>query len=425
LLRITIARITLILVLISSLTFVFHGQLARAWNGTIYIDTNGDVSPSDAPIQRNGDIYTLTDNITSDADGIIIQCDDIVIDGAGHAIQGALAFESKGMDLTGRSNVTIRNTIIEAFDYGIYLFSSSNVRVVGSILVSNYYGIWLFSSSSNQITGNKMVTNVIGIGLSLSSDSNNIFHNSFRENNAQAVCDSESISNVWDDGYPAGGNYWSDYNGSDYNRGSSQNVAGSDGIGDTPYTIDDNNADHYPLTKPYGGPTDVGITDVIASKNVVDQGYTLNITVKVLNYGEQTEAFSLTAKANTTVIWTQTVALATRTSETITYTWNTSGLAKGNYTINAYAEPVLGETDTTDNNVTDGWIIIAMVGDITGIGNLPDGKCDAKDVALVASLFGVRYTDPRYKPNSDVVYDGKIDARDVSLVAKNFGKKDP
>ena len=95
LLRITIARITLILVLISSLTFVFNAQLAGAWSGTVYIDTNGDVSPSDAPIQRNGNTYTLTDNITSDADGIIIQCNDIVIDGAGHAIQGALAFESK------------------------------------------------------------------------------------------------------------------------------------------------------------------------------------------------------------------------------------------------------------------------------------------------------------------------------------------
>jgi hypothetical protein len=66
-----------------------------------------------------------------------------------------------------------------------------------------------------------------------------------------------------------------------------------------------------------------------------------------------------------------------------------------------------------------------MVGDITGTGGLPDGKCDAKDVALVASLFGANYPNPRYKPNADIVYDGKIDARDVSLVAKNFGKKDP
>jgi len=47
---------------------------------------------------------------------------------------------------------------------------------------------------------------------------------------------------VWDDGYPSGGNYWSDYNGTDANH---------DGIGDTPYVIDANNADNYPLMTPY------------------------------------------------------------------------------------------------------------------------------------------------------------------------------
>jgi hypothetical protein len=35
-----------------------------------------------------------------------------------------------------------------------------------------------------------------------------------------------------------GGNYWSGYNGTDSDQ---------DGIGDTPYIIDENNTDHYPL----------------------------------------------------------------------------------------------------------------------------------------------------------------------------------
>jgi parallel beta-helix repeat protein len=48
--------------------------------------------------------------------------------------------------------------------------------------------------------------------------------------------------NVWDDGYPSGGNYWSDYTGVDAN---------GDGIGDTPYIIDANNTDRYPVMHPW------------------------------------------------------------------------------------------------------------------------------------------------------------------------------
>jgi hypothetical protein len=67
-----------------------------------------------------------------------------------------------------------------------------------------------------------------------------IYHNNFIDNTLQ-VYSFESL-NVWDDGYPSGGNYWSDYTGTDGN---------GDGIGDTPYTIDVNNIDHYPLVNPW------------------------------------------------------------------------------------------------------------------------------------------------------------------------------
>jgi len=48
--------------------------------------------------------------------------------------------------------------------------------------------------------------------------------------------------NTWDDGYPSGGNYWSDCTFEDQN---------SDGICDAPYVIDENNQDNYPLMSPW------------------------------------------------------------------------------------------------------------------------------------------------------------------------------
>ena len=54
-------------------------------------------------------------------------------------------------------------------------------------------------------------------------------------------------ANTWDDGYPSGGNYWSDYADIDQYCGPYQNETGPDGIWDHPYEIDENNIDHYPI----------------------------------------------------------------------------------------------------------------------------------------------------------------------------------
>jgi hypothetical protein len=84
------------------------------------------------------------------------------------------------------------------------------------------------------------------VHIHLYSPSNNtIYHNNFIGNAFQASTDGSP--NTWDNGYPSGGNYWSDYNGTDLHSGPCQNVTGSDGIGDTPYAIGANNMDDYPL----------------------------------------------------------------------------------------------------------------------------------------------------------------------------------
>jgi len=376
----------LTLLLIGTLTLAFNTQPVKA-SGTIYIRADGSIDPPTAPIHRDGDVYTFTNNIY---DSIVIERDNIVIDGTGKTIQGTEELDSRGIDLSNRVNVTVRNTRITAFSYGVclnyssinsisgndlndnrffgivlissldnsisqnnvtnnnggvVLFSSLNNSIVGNNIknndnhgiafsfssnssisrnnitdnyngiylesssnfnsitennvIHNFYGIWgEFSSDYNNISGNNIKNNDVGIGLPNSSynsisgnnvtdnnygidilwdssdnsivgnniknniygialyfrSNNKFWHNNFINNTQQVYIPYSGYANFWDDGYPSGGNYWSDYAGVDVKKGSGQDLPGSDGIGDTPYIIDANNRDQYPLMTPYGAP---------------------------------------------------------------------------------------------------------------------------------------------------------------------------
>jgi parallel beta-helix repeat protein len=143
-------------------------------------------------------------------------------------------------------NNIMGNNIANNDGAGIGLYWSSNYNTIsGNDIRNNSMGIWLDQSSNNTISGNNITNNQHGI--SLSSSYNKIGHNNFINNTWQA---SSGWVNAWDDGYPSGGNYWSNYTGVDMNSGFYQNQTDSDGIGDMPHTIDANNIDNYPLMAP-------------------------------------------------------------------------------------------------------------------------------------------------------------------------------
>jgi len=276
-----VSGIMLTLLLIGMLTLAFNIQPVRA-NGTIYIRADGSVAPDTAPISSVGNItYTFTGNIY---DFIVVERDNIVIDGAGYTLQGA--WGGTGIDLTDRSNATIKNMEIKAFSRGIQLSGSSNniiqgnnvtantyygIRlrdysnnnsVSGNNVTNNYYGIWIYNSSDNSVYRNDMTNNEYGVRL-CSSSNNKIYHNNFLQNWNQVY--SHASTNVWDDGYPSGGNYWSDYTGVDVKSGLNHDQSGSDGIGDTAYVAHVNNIDHYPLMHPWGSPPPPSYTLTIYS----------------------------------------------------------------------------------------------------------------------------------------------------------------
>jgi parallel beta-helix repeat protein len=126
--------------------------------------------------------------------------------------------------------------------HGITLSSNSfNNTISNNDLTHNYHGIWLSNSFNNSIFENTIAHNEL-LGIELASSPNNTFyHNIFINNPKHVVSDNQA--NTWDDGYPSGGNYWSDYKERYLNATELDNS----GIWDTPYVINENNQDNYPL----------------------------------------------------------------------------------------------------------------------------------------------------------------------------------
>ncbi len=143
-------------------------------------------------------------------------------------------------------NGVISGNDVRRNDCGICLDSADGTIVHNNTVLNNGYGI-LVDSTSVIVSGNTVSTSDYGIYVS-SPDTSTIYHNNIIGNTDQAL---DLMSNQWDNGYPSGGNFWSDYTGIDNCSGPSQDICPDpDGIGDTPYVIDADSQDRYPLMSP-------------------------------------------------------------------------------------------------------------------------------------------------------------------------------
>ncbi len=166
------SKLTLLLVLCSLLVSLWRISIVKA-SGTIFIRADGSVEPPIAQIQRNGDLYTFNDDICGE---IVVERSNIIIDGNGYTLQADGG--GKGFSLYSINNVTIKNTNIKGFTYGVHLNSASNNTVSRNTIKNNFNGIKLQWSSNNTLSGNNIKNNNFQ-GIELSSS----FSNALSENN--------------------------------------------------------------------------------------------------------------------------------------------------------------------------------------------------------------------------------------------------
>jgi parallel beta-helix repeat protein len=145
---------------------------------TIYIRADGSVEGTDT-IQRDGDVYFLISDISG---SIVVERDNVVVDGNGYALQGLGT--GRGIDLSDRLNVTVKNFEITGFETGIYIYDHCEPRnntISSNIITNNTYGLYIEFAHNHTISGNTIANNEYGIYL-LESHFNVLRNNSLSNN---------------------------------------------------------------------------------------------------------------------------------------------------------------------------------------------------------------------------------------------------
>jgi parallel beta-helix repeat protein len=248
------------------------------WSGIYSEQIVGEINDVDDSNTVNGKpIYYWVNkhDLTIPTNGgsvILVNCSNITVKGL------EIKNNSHGILLINTSSSTITENNLENNLNGLVLsFNSNNNQIIGNRINKNSsgleihkssgnlvrknkianngsfttggYGIFLYVSSGNalienEILNNNISTSTIGL-LLLYSDSNRIYHNNFINNSRQIS--SDGWPNSFDNGYPSGGNYWSDYDTPEEGC-----VDGDkNGFCDEPYKFS-GGQDNYPFVKENG-----------------------------------------------------------------------------------------------------------------------------------------------------------------------------
>ncbi len=216
----------------------------------ISINADGTFQPADAPLTRSGDVYTFTGNFSG---GILVHRSNIVIDGAGYALNGDGALRSAGIDLSNNVtsipgpdniwNVTIKNLAIVNFDFSINTSGGGNDTIFNDYIANTMSGlqggVFFWACGGNNVS----YCTICGdpaVYMHFCSSGNTITHNNLRGGISLEIGGAETVD----------GNYFADYTA----RYPHASQIGSTGIWDTPYSYNSSYEsliqDFHPLVNP-------------------------------------------------------------------------------------------------------------------------------------------------------------------------------
>ncbi|MFZ5559889.1 MAG: right-handed parallel beta-helix repeat-containing protein [Patescibacteria group bacterium] len=278
---------------------------------------------------------TLTQDLI---ESIEITTDNIVFDCNGHTIS---AVSSHGIYINDKEDIAIKNCIVTNSFYGLHLIYSSQNTITNNMLSNNqgpglniayssyneitnniinlntWYGIRMIGAQDNLIKNNLISSNNYeGIDIDKSAltpsgeievSRNTIIENTITSNGGGGIAVHYCLDNYiyhnnfinnqliwfgsqnyqyppafWDNDYPDGGNYWSDYLGVDQFSGPNQDQSGSDGIGDAPTLFSYYSRDRYPFMNENGWEAIINQPPILSNLNqykfdsitVIEEGWT-------------------------------------------------------------------------------------------------------------------------------------------------------
>ena len=336
----------------------------------------------------------------------------VYIHGLECTCDGAAAID---IDFINVTNAVVEGSTLAYSNQAIFVWGSGNIIFTGNGL-SNEQVPGVTASACVQISGSMDVV-VSGNtfaqcptgGLWVDSSNMLVYHNNFLQGGVDGNLRSQDL---WDNGYPSGGNYWSSYTGVDNCSGSQQNVCtGPDGIGDTPYTFTTWQSvvgqDRYPLMKPFTAQTsDPQFQQTFTFDGVIVSVFGTFIPDTTSRTVTGTVSVNVTSSATGQTVFSKTYS--------ITVGYGSDSTARFVLAIPA-SSSWLGAACTVNISNNSASCSLSRDPDLNH-----DGAINILDLAQIAFAYGSANGDSRYNASGDLNADGLINIFDLAMAAFDY-----